>query len=76
MIKTSGPTRTFIWQGSSETHATQTHVFFTLSQHLFMFPTGEEQISLDDCCKDGQKHANADEDCASIPLISASPTCR
>ncbi|XP_015244924.1 PREDICTED: fibulin-1-like [Cyprinodon variegatus] len=36
---------------------------------------GEEQISLDDCCKDGQKHANADEDCASIPLISASPTC-
>ncbi|KAK5613724.1 hypothetical protein CRENBAI_017149 [Crenichthys baileyi] len=37
---------------------------------------GEEHISVDDCCKDGQKHANNKNDCASLPLISASITCR
>ncbi|CAK6950950.1 fibulin-1 isoform X2 [Scomber scombrus] len=37
---------------------------------------GAEQISIDDCCKDGQKHASNTEDCASLPLISESTTCR
>ncbi|XP_030282666.1 fibulin-1 isoform X1 [Sparus aurata] len=36
---------------------------------------GAEQISMEDCCKDGQKRASDNEDCASIPLISASTTC-
>ncbi|XP_073327437.1 fibulin-1 [Pagrus major] len=36
---------------------------------------GAEQISMEDCCKDGQKRANDNEDCASIPLISGSTAC-
>ncbi|XP_047452943.1 fibulin-1 isoform X2 [Mugil cephalus] len=35
-----------------------------------------EQISMGDCCKDGQKRAADNEDCASLPLISGSTTCR
>ncbi|KAG8012826.1 Fibulin-1 [Nibea albiflora] len=38
--------------------------------------TGAEQISIEDCCKDGQKRGNDNEDCASLPLISGSTTCR
>lgn len=37
---------------------------------------GAEQISLEDCCKNGQKHGTDHEDCASLPLISESTTCR
>ncbi|KAM4734166.1 fibulin-1 isoform 2-T2 [Anableps anableps] len=37
---------------------------------------GEKDISVDDCCKDGQKHANEKNDCASLPLISSFITCR
>uniref|UniRef100_A0A3P9MLQ3 Fibulin-1 n=1 Tax=Oryzias latipes TaxID=8090 RepID=A0A3P9MLQ3_ORYLA len=37
---------------------------------------GAEDIPIDDCCKDGQKHGNENKDCASLPLISASITCR
>ncbi|XP_008310444.1 fibulin-1 isoform X2 [Cynoglossus semilaevis] len=37
---------------------------------------GVEQISIDDCCQDGQKRGNANEDCSSLPLISESTTCR
>ncbi|XP_041852972.1 fibulin-1 isoform X2 [Melanotaenia boesemani] len=36
---------------------------------------GEDNASID-CCKDGQKHGNDNKDCASIPLISGSTTCR
>nr|XP_020479799.1 fibulin-1 isoform X2 [Monopterus albus] len=35
-----------------------------------------EQISVEDCCKDGQKHGKDNEDCASLPLISESTICR
>uniref|UniRef100_A0A3B4W9Z1 Fibulin-1 n=1 Tax=Seriola lalandi dorsalis TaxID=1841481 RepID=A0A3B4W9Z1_SERLL len=34
------------------------------------------QISIEDCCKDGQKRGSDNEDCASLPLISESTTCR
>uniref|UniRef100_A0AAX7TIC4 Fibulin-1 n=1 Tax=Astatotilapia calliptera TaxID=8154 RepID=A0AAX7TIC4_ASTCA len=37
---------------------------------------GAEQISMEDCCKNGQKHGTDHEDCASLPLISESTTCR
>ncbi|XP_060932348.1 fibulin-1 [Limanda limanda] len=37
---------------------------------------GAEQVSIEDCCKDGQNRGNDNEDCASLPLISASDTCR
>ncbi|KAG7522590.1 fibulin-1-like isoform X1 [Solea senegalensis] len=37
---------------------------------------GAEQISIEDCCKDGQKRGYDNEDCASLPLISESTTCR
>ncbi|XP_034733993.1 fibulin-1 isoform X2 [Etheostoma cragini] len=37
---------------------------------------GVEQISIEDCCRDGQKHGNDNEECASLPLISGSNTCR
>ncbi|TMS05429.1 Fibulin-1 [Larimichthys crocea] len=37
---------------------------------------GAEQISIEDCCKDGQKHGTDNKDCASLPLISESTTCR
>ncbi|XP_072242359.1 fibulin-1 isoform X3 [Leuresthes tenuis] len=40
------------------------------------FGQGAEHVSIDDCCKDGQKHGNDNKDCASIPLISGSTTCR
>ncbi|CAN9498983.1 unnamed protein product [Ophioblennius macclurei] len=33
-------------------------------------------LSLEDCCKDGQKRGNDNEDCASLPLISPSTMCR
>uniref|UniRef100_A0A8D0D215 Fibulin-1 n=1 Tax=Sander lucioperca TaxID=283035 RepID=A0A8D0D215_SANLU len=33
-------------------------------------------ISIEDCCKDGQKRGNDNEECASLPLISGSNTCR
>uniref|UniRef100_A0A673B787 Fibulin-1 n=1 Tax=Sphaeramia orbicularis TaxID=375764 RepID=A0A673B787_9TELE len=36
----------------------------------------KEIVSIEDCCKDGQKRASDDEDCAALPLISASNTCR
>uniref|UniRef100_A0AAQ4QLR6 Fibulin-1 n=1 Tax=Gasterosteus aculeatus aculeatus TaxID=481459 RepID=A0AAQ4QLR6_GASAC len=32
--------------------------------------------SLSDCCKDGRKRGNDNQDCASLPLISESITCR
>ncbi|XP_056273173.1 fibulin-1 [Pseudoliparis swirei] len=37
---------------------------------------GAGQISIEDCCKDGQKRGNDNEDCTSLPLISESITCR
>uniref|UniRef100_H2UYG2 Fibulin-1 n=1 Tax=Takifugu rubripes TaxID=31033 RepID=H2UYG2_TAKRU len=37
--------------------------------------TGGEQISIEDCCRDGQKRAKNNEDCSSIPLIFGSSTC-
>ncbi|XP_061577101.1 fibulin-1 isoform X2 [Cololabis saira] len=37
---------------------------------------GPDQMSVADCCKDGQRHGNHNRDCASIPLISESNTCR
>ncbi|KAM6937287.1 fibulin-1 [Xenentodon cancila] len=37
---------------------------------------GADHILVDECCKDGQKHGNDNKDCASIPLISESTTCR
>ncbi|KAM8860411.1 fibulin-1 isoform 1-T1 [Synchiropus picturatus] len=37
---------------------------------------GVEQMSIEDCCKDGQKRANNNEDCSSLPLISESIPCR
>ncbi|KAK5867050.1 hypothetical protein PBY51_011569 [Eleginops maclovinus] len=37
---------------------------------------GAEQMSIEDCCKDGQSRGNDNEDCASLPLISESTTCR
>ncbi|XP_008292780.1 fibulin-1 [Stegastes partitus] len=37
---------------------------------------GQEQITIEDCCKDGQKRGNDNEDCAALPLISGSATCR
>ncbi|XP_008409358.1 fibulin-1 isoform X2 [Poecilia reticulata] len=37
---------------------------------------GEKHTAVDDCCKNGQKHANDNNDCASLPLISSSMTCR
>ncbi|XP_068168640.1 fibulin-1 isoform X1 [Antennarius striatus] len=37
---------------------------------------GAEQISIEECCKDGQKRASDNEDCTSLPLISESSTCR
>ncbi|XP_020516510.2 fibulin-1 isoform X1 [Labrus bergylta] len=36
---------------------------------------GAEQISIEDCCKDGQKRGNDNQDCTSLPLISGSSTC-
>uniref|UniRef100_A0A672HSG1 Fibulin-1 n=1 Tax=Salarias fasciatus TaxID=181472 RepID=A0A672HSG1_SALFA len=33
-------------------------------------------VSLEDCCKDGQKRGTDNEDCASLPLISPSTMCR
>ncbi|XP_032446481.1 fibulin-1 isoform X1 [Xiphophorus hellerii] len=37
---------------------------------------GEKHTAVDDCCKNGQKHANDNNDCASLRLISSSMTCR
>ncbi|KAF3688569.1 Fibulin-1 [Channa argus] len=37
---------------------------------------GAEQMSMEDCCKDGQKRGNDNQDCSSLPLISESTTCR
>uniref|UniRef100_A0A3B4ZT81 Fibulin-1 n=1 Tax=Stegastes partitus TaxID=144197 RepID=A0A3B4ZT81_9TELE len=38
--------------------------------------SGRKQITIEDCCKDGQKRGNDNEDCAALPLISGSATCR
>lgn len=43
---------------------------------LFLMPVGAEQLSIEDCCKDGQKRGSDNEDCSSLPLISESTTCR
>ncbi|XP_056137305.1 fibulin-1 isoform X2 [Lampris incognitus] len=37
---------------------------------------GGEQVSIEECCKDGQKRGTNSEDCAALPLISESTTCR
>ncbi|KAM7414979.1 hypothetical protein PAMA_019680 [Pampus argenteus] len=37
---------------------------------------GAEQILNDECCKDGQNYASENKECASLPLISSSTTCR
>ncbi|KAM9376964.1 fibulin-1 isoform 2-T2 [Pholidichthys leucotaenia] len=37
---------------------------------------GAQQMSIEDCCKDGQKRGSDSEDCSSLPLISESTTCR
>ncbi|KAK1888497.1 Fibulin-1 [Dissostichus eleginoides] len=37
---------------------------------------GIEQMSIEGCCKDGQSRGNDNEDCAALPLISESTTCR
>ncbi|XP_056909097.1 fibulin-1 isoform X1 [Takifugu flavidus] len=42
---------------------------------LAQVSTGGEQISIEDCCRDGQKRAKNNEDCSSIPLIFESSTC-
>ncbi|XP_034542484.1 fibulin-1 isoform X2 [Notolabrus celidotus] len=36
---------------------------------------GAEPISMEDCCKDGQKRSSENQDCTSLPLISGSTTC-
>uniref|UniRef100_A0A3P8SAZ8 Fibulin-1 n=1 Tax=Amphiprion percula TaxID=161767 RepID=A0A3P8SAZ8_AMPPE len=36
----------------------------------------DTQISIEECCKDGQKRGNDNQDCAALPLISGSATCR
>ncbi|XP_074534584.1 fibulin-1 isoform X1 [Halichoeres trimaculatus] len=36
---------------------------------------GAEQISMEDCCKDGQERGFGNQDCTSLPLISGSSTC-
>ncbi|XP_034031920.1 fibulin-1 isoform X2 [Thalassophryne amazonica] len=41
-----------------------------------LFSQGMGQISIEDCCKDGQKRGTDNEDCTSLPLISESTTCR
>ncbi|XP_067091242.1 fibulin-1-like [Osmerus mordax] len=38
--------------------------------------TGGEQISIEDCCKDGRNRGIDNEDCTALPLISESTTCR
>ncbi|XP_010882261.1 fibulin-1 isoform X3 [Esox lucius] len=35
-----------------------------------------KQISIEQCCKDGQDRGTDNQDCTSIPLISESTTCR
>ncbi|KAM8892292.1 fibulin-1 isoform 1-T1 [Spinachia spinachia] len=37
---------------------------------------GAGQISIEDCCKDGRERGKDNQDCASLPLISESITCR
>ncbi|XP_030587201.1 fibulin-1 isoform X2 [Archocentrus centrarchus] len=37
---------------------------------------GAEQRSMEECCKDGQKYGNVNDECANVPLISSSTTCR
>uniref|UniRef100_A0A7N6BYE6 Fibulin-1 n=1 Tax=Anabas testudineus TaxID=64144 RepID=A0A7N6BYE6_ANATE len=37
---------------------------------------GAEQLSMEECCKDGQRRGNDNQDCSSLPLISESTTCR
>ncbi|XP_037110487.1 fibulin-1 isoform X1 [Syngnathus acus] len=37
---------------------------------------GVPQISIEDCCKDGQNRANDNQACSTLPLISESLTCR
>lgn len=36
---------------------------------------GAEQVSMEDCCKDGQERGYGNQDCTSLPLISGSSTC-
>ncbi|KAJ8401391.1 hypothetical protein AAFF_G00386220 [Aldrovandia affinis] len=35
-----------------------------------------EQVSVEECCKDGRERAQQRQDCAALPLISESTTCR
>ncbi|XP_071378780.1 fibulin-1 isoform X2 [Centroberyx affinis] len=37
---------------------------------------GGEQISIEDCCKDGRERGMLNEDCTALRLISESATCR
>ena len=43
---------------------------------VFSMFVGIEQMSIEGCCKDGQSRGNDNEDCAALPLISESTTCR
>lgn len=52
------------------------HLFVHAKVKTMLFLIGAEQISMEDCCKNGQKHGTDHEDCASLPLISESTTCR
>ncbi|XP_033823944.1 fibulin-1 isoform X2 [Periophthalmus magnuspinnatus] len=36
---------------------------------------GTKEITLEDCCEDGQSRGKMDEDCSSLPLMSDSVTC-
>ncbi|XP_061917212.1 fibulin-1 isoform X2 [Entelurus aequoreus] len=60
----------------SNLHHMGMHVVLLTSLLGVLLAQGVQQISVDDCCKDGQKHAGDKEDCATLPLISESPTCR
>ncbi|CAL8359156.1 unnamed protein product [Lota lota] len=37
---------------------------------------GQEQISIEECCKDGHLRGSDNQDCTALPLISESTTCR
>uniref|UniRef100_A0A665UB60 Fibulin-1 n=1 Tax=Echeneis naucrates TaxID=173247 RepID=A0A665UB60_ECHNA len=49
---------------------------FVFPLFFFFYSLQGQQISIEDCCKDGQKRGNDNEDCSSLPLISESTTCR
>lgn len=66
------------WKCTVNGMCTPFHLFVNAKTYLVLFfmSVGAEQISIEDCCKDGQKRANDNEDCASLPLVSESTTCR